>query len=674
MMTSSLSKFQMKLMNVGKKLLLSSSSSSAEEDARSSLKNVLMYEALLSFFVTDIPLVSSEVDSFVMFLTKSEGSRRLNRVFIVMLQHSYTFPLNTAISGSVTFTAALDHQMEQMLSEVVQSPSETMIKVLHHLHEALFAKELLRHPDMNVNISVACCICEIMRIMAPDSLCSDDQMKDFFEMVVITFEKLSFAYGGCYTKMTKVLRIFCNIRLAVLMLYVQVEGLICRLFKQFLTVADSNSSAIVLKMEKIMTMIIEESEERAPKLQALIVASLKKDNQIASPVGWQLGEKVLMNWTAKLKPGLLNMGRDMSIALYDYSKMVSLMRKAALESRIMDPKALGEHIPTTTNNIKQECLEEGGNMVQTIRNCQLGSSDTVNTKGTHPKIEPKHEMTTLSISGDPPMPSKSVTRVNGKRKRYTSPWKRWPKSAEHGENLVGSRVRVWWPADRDYYEGVVDSFDCSKKKHKILYDDGDEDVLDLRLRKWMRYQDVSDTPESVCIPSFILSVYMLYTFLRFISECTNTAQVDKTGSIGAFIANALGLFGRNSISKRAKLNKAGQEVPQKFSSPQSSVICVHGYKVKESVAPVLESIFKKYGDIAENCSFKTDSIRASFLEFVCDVVKQIQTNELIVTREEIECKVSDAEAANINVSWLRAHLEDMKKNSSSLMEMKENII
>nr|GFD32944.1 phospholipase-like protein [Tanacetum cinerariifolium] len=76
-------------------------------------------------------------------------------------------------------------------------------------------------------------------------------------------------------------------------------------------------------------MIIEESEERAPKLQALIVANLMKDNQIASPVGWQLGEKVLMNWTAKLKPG------DMSIALYDYSKMISFMRKAALESHIM---------------------------------------------------------------------------------------------------------------------------------------------------------------------------------------------------------------------------------------------------------------------------------------------------------------------------------------------------
>lgn len=67
--------------------------------------------------------------------------------------------------------------MDEMLSEVLQLPSESMIKVLHHINESLFAKELLKHGDMNVNIAVACCICEVMRIMAPDSLCNDDQMK-----------------------------------------------------------------------------------------------------------------------------------------------------------------------------------------------------------------------------------------------------------------------------------------------------------------------------------------------------------------------------------------------------------------------------------------------------------------------------------------------------------------
>ncbi|GKE23926.1 phospholipase-like protein, partial [Tanacetum coccineum] len=40
-------------------------------------------------------------------------------------------------------------------------------------------------------------------------------------------------------------------------------------------------------------------------------------------------------------------------------------------------------------------------------------------------------------------------------------------SVEHGENLVGERIKVWWPLDKKYYEGVVESFDCSEKKHMV---------------------------------------------------------------------------------------------------------------------------------------------------------------------------------------------------------------
>nr|GEX64500.1 phospholipase-like protein [Tanacetum cinerariifolium] len=37
------------------------------------------------------------------------------------------------------------------------------------------------------------------------------------------------------------------------------------------------------------------------------------------------------------------------------------------------------------------------------------------------------------------------------------------------------------PQHVSYYEGVVESFDRSKMKHKVLYDDGDEDVLNLNV-------------------------------------------------------------------------------------------------------------------------------------------------------------------------------------------------
>ncbi|KAL6538568.1 hypothetical protein OROGR_012556 [Orobanche gracilis] len=52
------------------------------------------------------------------------------------------------------------------------------------------------------------------------------------------------------------------------------------------------------------------------------------------------------------------------------------------------------------------------------------------------------------------------------------------------QDLIGCRIKVWWPIDEEYYEGVVKSFDTEKKKHVILYDDGDVEVLRLSKQRW----------------------------------------------------------------------------------------------------------------------------------------------------------------------------------------------
>ncbi|KAL8225722.1 hypothetical protein R6Q57_018279 [Mikania cordata] len=397
---------------------------------------------------------------------------------------------------------------------VQQTPPKSINNELNLIIEGISAKELVRHADMDVNISVACCICEIMRIMVPENPYNDEQMKDFFEMVVITFEKLSSVYGGCYSKMTKVLKLSSSIRLWVLMLDLELDGheLTVRLFKQFLTVADSNSSAIVFEMEKIMTMIIDDSEEFGTELLSLIVRVVKSDNRIASPVCLQLGEKVLLNYAAQLKPNLPLMGQDMSIALYDYSKMVARICDTALENEIM------------------------------------------------------------------------------------------AESVEHGENLVGSRIKVWWPMDQTYYPGVVKFYDFRNKRHKVLYDDGDEELLNLERERWMLFEPVS--------------------------------------AIRGFLERA-----------------------------PPSTIRVHGYNVKPSAAPVLEAIFNKHGDIAAKCVFREISVRASLLEMVCDIVKQMETetNQVHDKMEEIEGQLSSIEAVKINVSWLRARLEVKNKRNGLKM-------
>ncbi|XP_022018534.1 sister chromatid cohesion protein PDS5 homolog A isoform X3 [Helianthus annuus] len=413
-----------------------------------------------------------------------------------MIQLQYATKKLSLLPSSTADLLHLLKQLEEILSKVQQSPSKSINNALKPIIEGIFAKELVRHADMNVNISVACCICEIMRIMSPKTPYNDEQTKDLFEMVVITFEKLSFSNGGCYAKMRKVLKTFSTLRLWVLMLDLKLDGhgLIVRLFKQFLTVANSNSSAIVFEMEKIMTMIIDENKELAPELLRLIVTTMERDNQEAK-----------------------------------------------------------ETIPYTTHKIKLKCPE-------TLKSCQDAIRHTVNEKQAQ--------------------------------------------SVEHGGNLVGSRIEVWWPADRMYYPGVVTFFDFKKKRHKVLYDDGDVELIDLKRQRWKWLEYASALPGSL-----------------------------------------------------------------EHTLPDT--VRVHGYNVKQSVAPVLEAIINKHGDIAAKCVFKAASVRASLLELVCDIVKQLEpkTDGVIDKMEDIENQVSSVEKANINGSWLQAHLKAINKTNDGKTDL-----
>ncbi|KAL5199789.1 hypothetical protein ABZP36_020992 [Zizania latifolia] len=63
-------------------------------------------------------------------------------------------------------------------------------------------------------------------------------------------------------------------------------------------------------------------------------------------------------------------------------------------------------------------------------------------------------------------------------------------------DLVGKRIKVWWPLDKKFYEGVVESRDSSKRRHTVLYDDGDVEMLNLAKEKWEIIEnDVSPVKE-----------------------------------------------------------------------------------------------------------------------------------------------------------------------------------
>ncbi|GJW14717.1 phospholipase-like protein [Tanacetum coccineum] len=431
-----------------------------------------------------------------------------------------------------TQVSLLFHQMEKLLSRTSASmDSRTMQYVMHPVIETLIANELMRHSDMEVNIALACCICDVLRSMGHIAPYNDEQLKDFYEMVVNTFEKLASVSHGCYiyTKMSKVLKTL-----------------------------SSGKFSVVAK------------------------------------------------------------------AVYRY---------------------LGRTIPSTIYTRTLECQEGPANIVQTETHCQHGTWDTA-------------------------------------------------QSAEHGENLVGSRIKIWWRKDEIYYEGLVKSFDFISKRHKVMYDDGNEEFIDLKMKQWDLIENVSATldslgqalPTKVSTPQSDEYVWNPKDTKNFqgvatVSDCRNKRLklscdhgdeelLDLSGQQWELVENVSPMW-----------DCMEQDMPKKLTSPQFGTVSVQGYKVKNVNASILETIFKKHGDIAADCVFKTTSVREPILEVVCDVVRQIQTNDvmtIISEMAEIESQVSAAEANKINVSWLRAHLESIhkrnnaKKNCSLLMKTKAN--
>ncbi|GJW86007.1 phospholipase-like protein [Tanacetum coccineum] len=562
---------------------------------------------------------------------------------------------------------SLEIELTKVEEKLVHLPSSTeeIIKSL----VALIAEDLVRHSNMAVKISVACCICEIMRIMAPDSPYDDNQMKEFFELVVTVFEKVSSSDEG-YTKMIKVLKALSSGKFVVMMCHLQLDGLIVRLFKRFLTATE--------KVRKLPRELVN-----------LLAMNGKSKNEIASPVR-------TVNPESEKK----------TLAIVETpSKSV-----------------------TTVNGKRKRQIEsvERENLVGSRIKVWWPKDDTYyeGTVKSFDSSKKKHKV--WYDDGD--KESIDLKKEKWELVADVSPMLDCAQSAEHGENLVGSRIKVWWPAYKSYYEEVVESFDQSKMEHKVMYDDGDEDVLNLNQRQWTLLEDVPDelalpikflTPQALAIkdsstkalpkkvsstqtppkkgsstqaphekvsstqvpPEKVLSPLappkkgVCAQALPIKDLPTQTLPIKDPSAQGPPRMSTQGpprmstqAWRKMVWSTQAPTKKvpATQALPMKAATTQSALKSVQGYKVKESIAPILEAIIKKHGDIASDCVFKTPTVRASILEVICEAVSRIQTNDVADTEmEEIQCQVSAAEANKMNVSWLRQHLDAIQKKTET---------
>ncbi|XP_022029340.1 hepatoma-derived growth factor-related protein 2 isoform X3 [Helianthus annuus] len=222
-------------------------------------------------------------------------------------------------------------KVEKLLLKVDQSPKWSMLTALRPSMNALIKDSLSKHSDIDVKVAVASCISEITRITAPDAPYTDDQMRDVFELIVSSFEDLSDRSSRSYNKRASILETVSKVRSCVIMLDLECDELIVRMFDHFLkAVRDFHMDSVYSSMENIMELVIDESEEISVEMLKPLLACVKKDRVGVLPVAHKLAKGVLLKSAEKLKPYMMPALTSLGESLDMYHKVVAAVCDGAI--------------------------------------------------------------------------------------------------------------------------------------------------------------------------------------------------------------------------------------------------------------------------------------------------------------------------------------------------------
>ncbi|XP_033147750.1 uncharacterized protein LOC103868337 isoform X2 [Brassica rapa] len=396
------------------------------------------------------------------------------------------------------------------LVEVEQSPPSSIQEALSPLKKALVDERLFKHWNVHVRVHVASCFIQVTRINAPTAPYVDEQMREVLKLIVSSFEHLDDKNSLSYTKSTSILN----------------------------TVAkDDHPVEVFSDMENIMTHVLKESDDLPPKLLAPILHYVNETDEVPS-ISRRLAEKVLLNCSTKCQTYLAEAVKSSGVSLDKYSNVVAFICEGASsdipkkkdddEPQQLDSNAINSGLDEETGRAvnqkkKESSMEAKPSAATASASQEIGTAQAKLTKesgkkiasasNAKPTVPPTKRSTseikatkqserpislgdnkkTIVSSGKSVSKSKTevmqqpsektLANTNAKRKHSLDTEKAFD-DRKYDKTLVGSRIRVWWPLDKMYYRGEVTSYDPSRKRHMVVYEDGDQETLDLKNHNW----------------------------------------------------------------------------------------------------------------------------------------------------------------------------------------------
>ncbi|CAL0327176.1 unnamed protein product [Lupinus luteus] len=288
--------------------------------------------------------------------------------------------------SSVEELISLLEQVESFLLRVEQSPSISMQNALSPSLKALIADELLRHSNADVKVAVASCISEVTRITAPEAPYDDDQMKEVFQLIISSFENLYDETSQSYAKRISILETVAKVRSCVVMLDLECDAQISKMFQHFLKeIREHHPENVFTSMEIIMTLVLEESEDISLELLSPLLDSVKKDNEEVFPTAKKLGVRVLESCATKLKPYILQAVKSLGISLDDYSMILSSISQGASDSLEQNDIFVTREQMEDESKLAKQSLEESKQTFKMDITDVVPSHQDIEVRGISPK-------------------------------------------------------------------------------------------------------------------------------------------------------------------------------------------------------------------------------------------------------------------------------------------------
>ncbi|XP_031491838.2 LOW QUALITY PROTEIN: sister chromatid cohesion protein PDS5 homolog A-like [Nymphaea colorata] len=194
-------------------------------------------------------------------------------------------------------------QAEICLSEIDQSPSKSLLGSVQSCANTVAKEEYLKHQDRDVQLLVAACICETMRIMAPEPPYTDDVLKEAFSLIVGTLTSLSEINSPSFGRSIAILETLGKYRSCVVLLDLECNDLVREIFTTFLSVASNDHpEAVLMSMQSIMVLLIDESEDVQEEPVLALLAALGQQKKDISSAGRRLAMNVIKQCAVKLEP------------------------------------------------------------------------------------------------------------------------------------------------------------------------------------------------------------------------------------------------------------------------------------------------------------------------------------------------------------------------------------